>query len=385
MRIAVDASAAFNQGAGIGRYARGVLAAVLPELPGDRLVLLNAPSRPGAPRFGLPPAAPLAAEIVYRRLPFSRRRADQLWFRVRLPLPVECFAGRVDVVYSPDYTVPPSLGARRLVTIHDLAYLIHPEHAPVSLRRYLRAVVPRQIASAARILTVSETTRRDLIERLGVQPERIVVVPNGVDERFHAARPLPAARRAALGLPERFLLSVGTIEPRKNLPTLFAAVRHGGPATDLPLLVAGRWGWDAAPIERAAADLVAAGRVRFLNYVPDDDLPGLYASAAVVVYPSWYEGFGLPVLEALAAGTPVVASTAPALREVGGTAAVYAEPGNPDALAAAIAQTLAVGDGGSIGRAARRTVANHYRWETAGRRLAEVLREVGGGGGTRGG
>jgi glycosyltransferase involved in cell wall biosynthesis len=379
LRVLVDASAAFNQGAGIGRYAREVLAAVRAELPAARFRYVYAPSRPGPPPFDSVARGALAIDgpSQVRRLPFSRRRADQLWFRARLPLPIELFGGRADVVYSPDFTVPFTPLAPRLVTIHDLAFELHPQTAPAPLRRYLSAVVPRQVAVAAHILTVSETTRRDLHERWNVPFERMTTVPNGVDERFFAAQPLAPPRRARLNLPDDYLLFVGTVEPRKNLTTLFAALQLGGTDDAPPLMIAGAKGWSSDPIYAAADELVAAGRVRFLGYVPDEDLPGLYAGAAAVVYPSWYEGFGLPVLEGLAAGVPVVASTVPALREVGGDQVFYGEPAEPASLADALARALAAPSDGRD-RENRRAVARRYRWEESGRRLAVVLRAIGG-------
>ena len=378
LRVLVDASAAFNQGAGIGRYARHVVPAAARVLPGVRFTLLYAPSRPGSPPFGdvAVAAFPDRARVSVRRAPLSRRRLDQLWFRARVPLPAQAFAGPADIVHSPDFTAPPAGRAPRLATFHDLAFLVCPEHAPPPLRAYLSAVIPRQVATVVRVLTVSETTRRDLLERLRVPSERVVVVPNGVEERFFAASPPAAAARTRLGLPADYLLSVGTIEPRKNLATLFAALRVAGAGIDLPLVVAGRRGWGGEAVMAAAEPLRRQGRVRFLGFVPDEDLPSLYAGAAALVYPSWYEGFGLPVLEALAAGVPVVASTAPALREVAGDAAVYADPGDAEGLAAAIATALDADRRASSVREARRRRARCFGWERAGEALARVLAEV---------
>jgi len=380
MRIAIDASAAFNQHAGIGRYARQVVGAAARALPATRFCLLYAPSRSGPAPFAADAVAALGedARVTVRRLPFSRRRADQLWFRARVGLPVQLWSGGADVVYSPDFTAPPAGRAPRLATIHDLAYLRCPEYVPPALRRYLSAVVPRQLAGSARVLTVSETTRVDLMERLGVPEGRITVVPNGVEDRFFAARPPDAATRVRLGLPARYLLIVGTVEPRKNHANLFRAMMML-PQLDLPLVVAGRRGWGFASIAAAAAGLSAAGRVIMLEYVPDRDLPALYAGAEATIYPSWYEGFGLPVLEALAAGVPTVIGNTPALLEVAAGAAVVADPGDPEAIADAILRALSTEQAGDAARAARRTAARRYRWDDAGLILAATLRQVVGG------
>lgn len=376
MRVLVDDSAAFNQGAGIGRYARQLVPAAAAHMPLASFRLCYAPARRGVAPFA---AATLAAfddrsQVEVRRLPVSRRRADQLWFRLRLPVPLQLVAGRADVIYSPDFTAPPSLRIPRLITIHDLAYLLAPERAPAPLRRYLEAVVPRMMNQADRILTVSVTTRRDIEERYRISRQQLVVVPNGVDHRFFDAVPPDEELRLRLGLPQDYLLSVGTIEPRKNLVNLFAALR-AIPRLGLPLVIAGGEGWDAQPIYAAAADLERSGRVRFLDHVPDDALPSLYSGATALIYPSWYEGFGLPVLEAMAAGIPVVASTAPALMEVGGDLVSYVAPDQIEAMAAAIDDITASSHRSQPAWQARRTRAAGFSWDRSGKLLAEILGE----------
>jgi glycosyltransferase involved in cell wall biosynthesis len=381
LRVLVDHSAAFHQGAGIGRYGRQVVPAAAAELPRARWTLFHAPSRPHPPRFEVETLAAFAGTGVgvrVRRAPLSRRRLDQLWFRARLPLPVQVFGGGADVVYSPDFTAPPAGGAPRVMTVHDLAFLVRPELVPEALRRYLAAVVPRQIATAARVVAVSGTTRRDLAERLGVPPDRIAVVPNGVEGRFFSAEPMGAVDRRRHGLPAAYLLCVGTIEPRKNHATLFRALSRWADGVDLPLVVVGRRGWDAGPILAEAEPLRRDGRLVFLGYVADALLPALYAGAAATVYPSWYEGFGLPVLESLAAGVPTVTSDAPALREVGGGATIVAPADDAEALGAAIGEALSVERQGEAAAAARRAVAREATWEASGRALADVLRAASG-------
>lgn len=379
MKILVDDSAAFNQGAGIGRYARNILPAAAALLPGAEFLLLFAPSQPGRAPFhdATVSAFPPEVKVTVRRLPFGRRRADQLWFRARIPLPAQVFSGRSDVAYAPDFTLPPVGRIPRIITIHDLAFEVCLSVTPRALRSYLAAVAPRQARGAARVIAVSHATKHDLIERYAIDPSRIDVVPNGVDQRFFESVPLTSDERTELGIPESYLLMVGTLEPRKNHRNLFAALHTLDGAVDLPLVVAGRAGWEDGPIIEAARPLVEARRVMLVDYVPERLLPGLYAGAAALVYPSWYEGFGLPVAEGLAAGIPVVTGIAAALRETGGDLALYADPARPEEIGARIVDALSSDQQSAAARAARRQWAGRMTWEAAGERLAEVLRTVG--------
>lgn len=379
LRLLIDDSPAINQGAGIGRYAREVVPAAVRALSDVDVVLWYAPERPGQAPFLDATLSKFDACFQPRvaSLPVSRRRMDQFWYRARIPFPLQVLArARAGVVYSPDFTAPPSGRTPRIVTVHDLAFEICPERAPAGLRRYLQGVVPHQVATATRVIAVSETTRVDLIERYGVEPAKVAVAPNGVEERFFSAQPLTADERISLGLPEQYILTVGTLEPRKNHVTLFRAVEILGSGFDYPLVVAGRPGWETAPILNAAAPLVQAGRVRLLDYVPERLLPGLYAGARCLVYPSWYEGFGLPVLEALAAGIPVVASTAPALKEVAGACARYVDPASAEEIAQAIIEAVRDSERTPDRIEARQRRARRYTWEAAGQAVASVIREV---------
>jgi glycosyltransferase involved in cell wall biosynthesis len=309
-----------------------------------------------------------------RDFPLSRRRADLLFFRAKLPVDIRWLAGRADVLYSPDFTAPPARATPRIVTIHDLAFLTHPEWAPAPLRRYLSQVVPEQVRRANAIAVVSAATRQDVLERLDVSPDRVHLVHNGVEDRFFSRQPLSSSERNALSLPEAYLLMVGTLEPRKNHLNVFRALDHLPSSLHLPLVVAGKRGWNDEPILAAAAPMVDAKRVALLDYVPEHLLPSLYTGASAVIYPSWTEGFGLPVLEALAAGVPVVTSTAPALREVGGDQVVYAEAGSPESIANAI-QTALVADNDGL-RNQRQVQARRFSWNHSGAQLAELLRST---------
>jgi glycosyltransferase involved in cell wall biosynthesis len=378
MRVLVDNSAAFNQGAGIGRFARNILPAAARLMPDSTFSLFYAPSHRGPSPYqaDVVEAFPNPGSITVTRLPFGRRRADQLWFRAGLPLRAQWFAGKADVGFSPDFTMPPIGSIPRAITIHDLAFEIYPDKTSPALKRYLSAIVPKQIAEATRVLAVSETTKQDLIERMGVDESRISVVPNGVDERFFQATPLSSDRRKALGIPADYLLIVGTLEPRKNHLNLFKAIQMLDRRVDLPLVVAGRRGWDDDLILTEAKALGAKGRVILTDYVADSELPGLYSGARAVVYPSWYEGFGLPVAEAMASGAAIVASSAPALKETGGQFALYCDPANPECIAERIVEALNEENQAEAARCARRSRAREFSWDRSGIALAGVLQRL---------
>ncbi len=376
MRIAIDASAALNQSAGIGRYARALIPALAYGMPEAKISAIVAPDPAADPVVRAIGRATLEdAGISIRTLPFSRHRADQIWFRAMAPLPIEIATGKVDLVYSPDFTAPPSLSKRTVITVHDLAFEVTPEHAPAGLRGYLQSVVPRQVRTATGINAVSETTKRDLIERYRVDPEQISIVPNGVDQRFFGAMPLSRDDRAELGIPPDYLLTVGTLEPRKNHLGIFRALEHSSSAKDLMLVVAGKRGWADEEIVEALRGLERSGRAIWLEYVPEEYLPALYAGAAATVYASWYEGFGLPALEALAAGSPLAVSRAPSLVEIAGGVARFADAAEPASIGEAI--DLAVADGRSVreveGRLKR---ARQYSWASAGEALVRSIRAL---------
>ena len=365
----IDASAAYNQLAGIGRYSRNLIPRVIDQLPGQQWTLLRAPERTSIAW----PGGAIAASVRQRTTPFSRKRADQLWFRLGIPLDVRLFAGTQDLVYSPDFTAPPLKGAPSVVTVHDLAFLTHPQYATPGLQRYLARVVPREVERADRVVAVSDATRDDLVTCLGVSPAKIDVVRNGVDDRFLGADPLTDLQRLRLGIPDRYVLMVGTIEPRKNHLTAFDTIQIINERVKVPLVVAGKPGWGFDEVLAQSADLEQGGVVIRLDHVAESDLPGLYASASSLLYPSWTEGFGLPVLESLAAGTPVVTGTAPALREVGGAFVHYMDPADPQGMAD-ILLSIIEAPPDRHRRADLQRWAASFSWDDSAIALANVLR-----------
>jgi glycosyltransferase involved in cell wall biosynthesis len=328
VRIGIDYTSAVWQGAGIGRYTRELARAIIERSPQHSYRLFYASLN--LPNGGvlLDSLRALCATYPHVRacpIPLPDRRLTQLWHRLRVPLPVELFTGPLDLLHAPDFVPAPSF-APTIVTIHDLSFKVHPECALPSVARYLNEAVPRGLKRAHAVLADSIATRQDLERLMGVDPARITVVYPGVGEQF---RPMSAAElapaRAALGLPERFMLFVSTIEPRKNLPRLIEAYALLRDRIGMPLVLAGRRGWLYESVFQAIERFRLGNDIILLDYVDDKLLPSLYNLAWAFVYPSIYEGFGIPALEALACGTPVLTATNSSLPEVVGDAAVLVE------------------------------------------------------------
>jgi glycosyltransferase involved in cell wall biosynthesis len=262
-----------------------------------------------------------------------------------------------------------------VVTVHDLSFERLPETLPPLQRRYLSAATRLSVRRADALIAVSDFTRRELIETLGADPDRVHVVHNGIEREFQPTpRDTQAAARRRHALPEEFVLTLGTLQPRKNLGTLLRAYAElcAEHSDSPPLAVAGGQGWGDEDPERLARQLGIEDRVRFLGYVPDADLPALYSACRLFAYPSRYEGFGLPVVEALACGAPTVISDAASLPEIGGGAVIAVGPDDASGWAAAMAELLGDASKRESMRDAGLTRARRYSWSRAARETADV-------------
>ncbi|RIK40093.1 MAG: glycosyltransferase family 1 protein, partial [Chloroflexi bacterium] len=329
MRIGYDATPAAVQHAGVGRYARELLRALLGVGLAERFLLQVAASQAQVDQLlsDLPPGAWRDA----RRLPVSARVTQIIWQRARVPVAVERILGPLHVFHATDFVAPPAR-APIVTTIHDVSYLLVPELGHPDLVAYLRDAVPRTLQRAAAIITVSSSVAADLVAAYPAVQHRVVAIPNGVNvpDQVYGER----ANRPTI-------LLVGTIEPRKNHVFAFHVLqelRHYLP--DVRLIVAGRIGWQSEAIVAELRRLVADGLAVFIEQPDDACMARLYQRAHVVIVPSHYEGFGLPVLEAQAHGAPVVASDIPALREAGGQVARYVAPGDVTGFVAELLHLL---------------------------------------------
>jgi glycosyltransferase involved in cell wall biosynthesis len=380
MRIAIEYNSALRQVAGIGRYTRELVRALAELQSGDEIVLVYAARdlKENAALDGLRRLQSLNPRVTAVPIPLSERWLTILWQRARLPLPIERWTGAIDVLHAPDFVLPPARTPHRIVTVHDLSFRLHPEAAHQRLRRYLESAVPRSLRRAERVLVVSHSTAHDLERLMHVSADKIRVLYHGIGTQFRRVEDAKvlSAVRARYGLPQHFLLHVGTIEPRKNLLRLIAAyeeLRKERRYRDLGLVLAGKPGWLADPILRRAG--MTPG-VILTGAVADDDLPALYSLADVLAYPSLYEGFGFPPLEALACGTPAVTSNTSSLPELVAGAALMVDPQDSAALAAALRRAL---DDPAVAEAARTAGPEHaarFTWPEAARQLLEVYRAL---------
>jgi glycosyltransferase involved in cell wall biosynthesis len=269
--------------------------------------------------------------------------------RIPLTLSAELRRNPVDVLHV-QFTAPPFAPCPVVTTIHDLSFEHLPETFKLRSRTQLRLTVRRTARKAALILTLSEFSRRDIIETYAVDPERVIVTPAAAPTHFKpiANETELKAIRERYGISANYLLSLGSIQPRKNLTRLieaFLGLRKSRPHDALPqLVIAGKRGWLDDEVFRAAQQDGLNESVKFIGYVPEEDLPALYSGAMCFVYPSYFEGFGLPVLEAMQCGVPVIAGNQTSLPEVAGDSALLFDPFDTTALGEAIARVVGHSD-----------------------------------------
>jgi glycosyltransferase involved in cell wall biosynthesis len=355
--------------AGISRYLDRTLHHLAPYLEGETSLAFVGPAVPAdAPSLKW-------LTVARTRLPTQRPLVRIAWEQLALPLALQRW--QADLLHAPAYVAPLASSVRQVVTFHDLSFYRLPEAFNRTNRIYLQTFARLTARRAQRLIAVSEFTRQELRRLLGVPLERVAVVPNGVDPRFRPETDpaVLAAFRARAGLPDRFILYLGTLEPRKNLPALlrgYARARQQGVRE--PLVIAGGRGWGDTDLARLVEQLVLTDAVRLVGFVPMSEQPLWYNAATLFAYPSRYEGFGLPPLEAMACGTAVVTSDRSSLPEVVGDAGVLVDPDDPEALAAALVRLL--GDDGRRQELGRRgqARARAFTWEAAAAATARVYR-----------
>ncbi len=381
MKVVVDAFPLRVGSAGIGAYTLELLGALTREAPGHDYFLADLGPRLSAAqlRSGSGAAAceaqirELVARVplAWKAMPGALRRSLIRVHAARL---------RADIYFGTNFFGAFHPSFRTVITIHDLSHIHYPHDTYPMMYRKLTRALSRDAAQAHAIVAVSECTKRDVVSRLGVPAAKVHVAHNGVSGLFRPVTEpaLLADCRRRYALPEHFFLHVGTLEPRKNVPRLLEAFRllTEAPSFRHCLVLVGGRGWRDRSIRHALASFPRRDRIVLTGWVDREDLPALFSLADVFVYPSLYEGFGLPVLEAMACGTPVITSNASALPEVAGDAALLVDPNSTQEIASAMRRLVEdVGAAASL-RQKGFLRARAFPWAASARRVLHVFEEV---------
>jgi glycosyltransferase involved in cell wall biosynthesis len=360
--IGIDGSRlAVGERTGTETYSCHLLRALAEIEPTDPIrVYLNSER----PNLELPPS------FVYTPIPFPR-----FWTHARLSW--EVFRRPPGVLFIPAHVVP-LWHPRTVVTIHDLGYIHEPESHPASQRRMLDWTTRWSCRAATKIIAISEATKSDLVQHYRIKEEKIRVVHHGVSDSIQRTSDADNfGVRAKYALPARYVLFVGTVQPRKNIARIVAAMKSVE-AAGFPhkLVVAGKPGWLSDRVERDLAETGRPELIQRIGYVPDVDVPALYSGADAFCFPSMYEGFGLPILEAMACGTPVVTSTRGSLPEIAGDAALLVDPTSVDEIGQALVRVLSDTDLRIRLITAGQVRARQFSWRATAAATLDLLVEV---------
>ena len=371
MNICLDLSAGVHHRAGIGRFSQELMSALVTLDPASSYsVFYNRPqdARPDPPADRLPTLTVPWGDKPWR----LRVLASQMTGRSQDRL----FPG-IDIFHAMDHLLPVLTHVSSIFTVYDLTYLLTDTHTTLN-RLFLTLMMPRFLRNADAIIAISESTRRDMLRHYRVDEAKVRVIYGGVTPRFRPALPDEVAQvRLRHDLPEHFILSVGTIEPRKNLIRLLEAyrsLRDGG--SQIRLVIAGRRGWRYEHFFRRLQELRLTDGVTLLGAFGDTELPALYSAADVFAFPSLYEGFGLPVLEAMACGAPVIASNTSAIPEIATNAGILCDPYDTRSLTEAIVQVLDDAELRAAMRANGLERARRFTWEKTAEATLELYRSV---------
>jgi glycosyltransferase involved in cell wall biosynthesis len=375
--VGIDVTSALSQRAGIGRYTRELVSALIRFDKALEYVLFSARQ----PSWdSLSSRIPEDAHVRYTQSFLSERWLYRLWYRLRIPIPVQSFTGDIDLFYSPDFVLPPVRdGVPTILTVHDLSFIHYPETFTSALRNYLNQVVPRSVKRATHILADSQSTKEDLRNIWQIEDKKISVLYSGVDGSFRP--PSDKSKRSDVreryGLSdEPYIFSVSTIQPRKNYQMLIRAFK--GVIDHFPhrLVIAGGKGWLYEETFNEVKRQGLEEKVTFLGFVKDEDLPALYSEATLFVFPSLYEGFGFPILEAMACGVPVVVSSASCLPEIAGEAAAALPPLDEEAWTATIRDLLDDPNQRAKMVASGFLRVRQFGWRSAAEQLSELLQTL---------
>lgn len=370
--IAIDYTPAHEQGGGIGRLVRELVnyLALADTTTAYKLFVS------GTRQSALVP--PPGSNFAWAATPISPTWLARIWHRLHLPIPVETFTGPVDLYHATDFVLPPvHRTTRTLLTVHDLSFVRVPESSTPQLRRYLERVVPTSVRRATHVLADSEATRHDLIELYNLPEKHVTTLYSGVDARFQKTHDPDIRQKYNIPTTCPFLFSVGTVQPRKNYARLITAVaqlRHDG--YDVHLVIAGGRGWLEGPMFETIRNTGMESYVHLIGFVADENLPALYTEATLTAFVSLYEGFGFPILESMACGTPVITSNVSSLPEVAGESAVMVDPYQVDAIVDGLKRLLDDSTYRSTLREKGFEQVKKFTWNRSARQLVEIYRQV---------
>ncbi len=373
--IGIDYTPAYEQGGGIGRYVRELVTALskIDQFTQYSLFVSGVSSSA--------PSAPLGSNFHWKPTRVTPKWFARIWYRLRVPLPVELFIGSVNLFHATDFVLPPTLpNVPTVLTVHDLSFVRVPDSASVSLKKYLDVVVPRSVSRATHILADSQATSDDLVSLYSVDESKVTVLLSGVNERFMSeiSSDVLMTTRNKYSLGDfAYIFTVGTVQPRKNYVRLIqslAQLRAKG--LDIHLVIAGGKGWLDNPIYSAIADTHMENFVHFIGFADDEDLPALYKNAVCLAFPSLYEGFGLPVLEAMACGVPVLTSNVSSLPEVAGDAAITVDPYDLDAITDGLERLILDTDLRATLIQKGLARAREFTWEKSARQLLGIYQNL---------
>ncbi len=370
MRIGLDIRNLVFSRAGISKYTKNLIESLAEvDRQNEYTLFCNTKSRCDWSKYGN-----IQEKVI--RLPNLGRFTEKFWEEILLPRELK----NIDIFHSPRFMLPRRKPCKFIDTIHDLTFKKFPRLFTKDTFTYVNNWVELAVKSADKIIAVSDNTKKDLIDLFNAPEEKIEVIYEGVEEIYRPLKLESSLRgiKDKYNLPEKFILFVGTIEPRKNLKKLieaFGEFKKSGPA-EHKLVIAGGRGWQYEDIFKAVGKLGLSKEIIFPDYIPERDLPLIYNAADLFVYPSLYEGFGLPVLEAMACGVAVITSNVSSLPEVAGDAAVLVDPDDTRAIAEAMENVLQDND------LKRKMIENGlkraamFSWQEMAKKTLEVYSQV---------
>lgn len=373
-RIAVDAQTLLEPSAGITYYTQGITKSILKL---DRknfydLLLWRLFPKKILRMFG---NGENFAYCYQRFFPYKLFYKFHKW---GIDLPLELFFGKHDLYFFPNFVIYPYLKGKSVVVVHDLTFEKVPQYVAQRNVDFLKKFVPSSAARADQVVAVSEFTKRDLVSTYRVPAEKVTVVYPGVDEKVFYPRSEKEKDevRKKYGITKPFVLYLGTLEPRKNVPAVIKAFAGLKNRKDFQLVLAGKTGWLSEEIFRTVKDLGLGEDVIFTGYVPDEDRPKLLSAAEVFVFPSFFEGFGMPVVEAQACGAPVVTSNTTSLPEAAGAGAGLVAPENIAEIKAAVERILTSEELRAQLKKKGIENARRFRWDNSARRILEIFNRL---------